>query len=186
MAESNRRDFLQAAGLAGMFSGVSAAALAQGVSGAGTVDRGEYFHPGNRPHAQDPLLGHRSRPRAHLRHDPRHPARRRRAGVLLRARIRRRSPQYRKEFGDVKLARERRRDHRRQVHPAGPRRAHPRSARAARHPRDESRQGLPRRQARDHLARAARRSPQDHQGDQAQVRHHVFRAPRSALRGARR
>ena len=51
---------------------------------------------------------------------------------------------------------------------------------------DEGRQGLPRRQARDHLARAARRSPQGHQGDQTQVRHHVFRAPRSALRGARR
>src|SRR6188508_4081 len=38
MSGSNRRDFLQAAGLAGMFSGVSSAALAQGVSGAGTVD----------------------------------------------------------------------------------------------------------------------------------------------------
>ena len=29
MSGSNRRDFLQAAGLAGMFSGVSSAALAQ-------------------------------------------------------------------------------------------------------------------------------------------------------------
>ena len=38
MSGSNRRDFLQAAGIAGMFSGVSGAALAQGVSGAGTVD----------------------------------------------------------------------------------------------------------------------------------------------------
>jgi predicted dehydrogenase len=38
MSGPNRRDFLQAAGLAGMFSGVSSAALAQGVSGAGTVD----------------------------------------------------------------------------------------------------------------------------------------------------
>ncbi|HET7809648.1 MAG TPA: Gfo/Idh/MocA family oxidoreductase [Steroidobacteraceae bacterium] len=38
MSGPNRRDFLQAAGLAGMFSGVSGAALAQGVSGAGTVD----------------------------------------------------------------------------------------------------------------------------------------------------
>jgi len=38
MSGANRRDFLQAAGLAGMFSGVSSAAVAQGVSGAGTVD----------------------------------------------------------------------------------------------------------------------------------------------------
>src|SRR5262245_8974238 len=38
MSGKNRRDFLQAAGLAGMFSGVSGAALAQGVSGSGTVD----------------------------------------------------------------------------------------------------------------------------------------------------
>jgi hypothetical protein len=43
MSGANRRDFLQAAGLAGMFSGVSGAALAQGassqgISGSGTVD----------------------------------------------------------------------------------------------------------------------------------------------------
>jgi predicted dehydrogenase len=38
MSGANRRDFLQAAGIAGMFSGVSSAAMAQGVSGAGTVD----------------------------------------------------------------------------------------------------------------------------------------------------
>jgi predicted dehydrogenase len=42
MGGANRRDFLQAAGIAGMFSGVSSAALAQaasqGISGAGTVD----------------------------------------------------------------------------------------------------------------------------------------------------
>jgi predicted dehydrogenase len=38
MSGANRRDFLQAAGVAGMFSGVSTAALAQGASGAFTVD----------------------------------------------------------------------------------------------------------------------------------------------------
>jgi predicted dehydrogenase len=38
MSGPNRRDFLQAAGIAGMFSGVSGAALAQGASGAFTVD----------------------------------------------------------------------------------------------------------------------------------------------------
>ena len=38
MSGSNRRDFLQAAGIAGMFSGVSSTALAQGASGAFTVD----------------------------------------------------------------------------------------------------------------------------------------------------
>jgi hypothetical protein len=38
MSGANRRDFLQAAGLAGMFSGISSAALAQGVSGAAIVD----------------------------------------------------------------------------------------------------------------------------------------------------
>ena len=37
-----------------------------------------------------------------------------------------------------------------------------------------------------HHARAARRRAQDHQGHQAQVRHHVFRAARSALGGVRR
>jgi predicted dehydrogenase len=38
MTQTNRRDFLQGAGLAGMFSGVSAVAVAQGASGAFTVD----------------------------------------------------------------------------------------------------------------------------------------------------
>jgi predicted dehydrogenase len=38
MSGSNRRDFLQAAGLAHMFSGVSGTAMAQGASGAFTVD----------------------------------------------------------------------------------------------------------------------------------------------------
>jgi predicted dehydrogenase len=38
MSGANRRDFLQAAGLAGLLSGVSSAAMAQGISGAGTVD----------------------------------------------------------------------------------------------------------------------------------------------------
>jgi predicted dehydrogenase len=38
MSGSNRRDFLQAAGIAGMFSGVSGTAMAQGASGAFTVD----------------------------------------------------------------------------------------------------------------------------------------------------
>ncbi len=38
MSGPNRRDFLQAAGIAGMFTGVSSTALAQGSSGAFTVD----------------------------------------------------------------------------------------------------------------------------------------------------
>jgi len=38
MSGPNRRDFLQAAGIAGMFTGVSSTALAQGASGAFTVD----------------------------------------------------------------------------------------------------------------------------------------------------
>src|SRR5688572_31258888 len=38
MNGTNRREFMQAASIAGMFSGVSGAAVAQGVSGAGTVD----------------------------------------------------------------------------------------------------------------------------------------------------
>ena len=139
----------------------------------------------NHSDAPHQVFRYRPRPRAHLRHDPRHPARRRRAGVVLRAGsgadrpvpqgIRRREAR-----------RQRRRDPRRQIHPAGAGRADPRPARAARHSRHEGRQGLPRRQARHHLARTTRRRAQGHQGHQAQVRHHVFRAPRSALRRARR
>ena len=60
-------------------------------------------------------------------------------------------------------------------------RADPRPARAARRPRHEGRQGLSRRQARHHLARATRRRAQGREGNEAQVRDHVFRASRSAL-----
>ncbi|HET9865449.1 MAG TPA: hypothetical protein VFP37_18580, partial [Steroidobacteraceae bacterium] len=45
MSASKRRDFLQAAGLAGMFAGVADAALAQAVSGAGTVDEANTSRP---------------------------------------------------------------------------------------------------------------------------------------------
>jgi predicted dehydrogenase len=103
MSGANRRDFLQAAGLAGMFSGVSATALAQGVSGAGTVD------PANTSQAEITPT-HRIRfsaiglDHAHIYGMTR--AIQRGGGELVSfysqdpAQI----AQYRKEFGDVKLA----------------------------------------------------------------------------------
>jgi predicted dehydrogenase len=103
MSGSNRRDFLQAAGLAGMFSGVSAAALAQGVSGTGTVD------PANTSQAEINAT-HKLRfsaiglDHAHIYGMTR--AIQRGGGELVSfysqdaAQI----AQYKKEFGDVKLA----------------------------------------------------------------------------------
>ncbi len=112
--------------------------------------RSEYLAPGNHSDAPHQVFRYRPRPRAHLWHDPRHSARRRRAGLLLfqGSGADRAVPQgvRRRE-----ARRERRRNHRGQVHPAGAGRAHPRSARPARHPRHEGRQGLPRRQTRASL-----------------------------------
>jgi hypothetical protein len=103
MSGTNRRDFMQAAGLAGMFSGVSGAAFAQGVSGAGTVD------PANTSQAEITPT-HKLRfsaiglDHAHIYGMTR--AIQRGGGELVSffskdpAQI----AQYKKEFGDVKLA----------------------------------------------------------------------------------
>jgi predicted dehydrogenase len=103
MSGSNRRDFLQAAGLAGMFSGVSSAALAQGVSGAGTVD------PANTSQAEIKAT-HKLRfsaiglDHAHIYGMTR--AIQRGGGELVsfHAQDAAQIAQYKKEFGDVKLA----------------------------------------------------------------------------------
>jgi len=103
MSGSNRRDFLHAAGLAGMFSGVTGAALAQGVSGAGTVDPANTsqseIQPTHKIRFSAIGLDH-----AHIYGMTR--AIQRGGGELVSfysqdpAQI----AQYRKEFGDVKLA----------------------------------------------------------------------------------
>jgi len=104
MSGSNRRDFLQAAGLAGMFSGVSSAALAQAVSGAGTVDPANTSQSEIKPTHQIRFsaigLDH-----AHIYGMTR--AVQRGGGTLVSfyAEDPAQIAQYRKEFGDVKLAR---------------------------------------------------------------------------------
>ena len=108
MSGANRRDFLQAAGLAGMFSGVSATAVAQGapsqgISGAGTVDEANTSRPEITPthHIKFSAIG---LDHAHIYGMTR--AIQRGGGELVSfyskdpAQI----AQYRKEFGDVKLA----------------------------------------------------------------------------------
>jgi predicted dehydrogenase len=108
MSGANRRDFLQAAGMAGMLSGVSSAALAQGapaqgVSGAGTVDEANTSRPEITPthHCRFSAIG---LDHAHIYGMTR--AIQRGGGELVSffskdpAQI----AQYRKEFGDVKLA----------------------------------------------------------------------------------
>jgi predicted dehydrogenase len=103
MSGANRRDFLQAAGIAGMFSGVSATAVAQGVSGAGTVDEANTSRPEITPthHIKFSAIG---LDHAHIYGMTR--AIQRGGGELVSfyskdpAQI----AQYRKEFGDVKLA----------------------------------------------------------------------------------
>ncbi len=107
MSGPNRRDFLQAAGMAGMFSGVSTDALAQGasqgVSGAGTVDEANTSRPEITPthHIKFSAIG---LDHAHIYGMTR--AIQRGGGELVSfyskdpAQI----AQYRKEFGDVKLA----------------------------------------------------------------------------------
>jgi len=108
MSGSNRRDFLQAAGLAGMFSGVSSAALAQaasqGVSGAGTVD------PANTSQAEITPTHHIKFSAIGLDHAHIYGMTRaiQRGGgelVSFYAQDPAQVAQYRKEFGDVKLAR---------------------------------------------------------------------------------
>jgi predicted dehydrogenase len=104
MSGANRRDFLHAAGLAGMFSGVSGAALAQGVSGAGTVDPANTsvaeITPTHKIRFSAIGLDH-----AHIYGMTR--AIQRGGGELVSfyAQDPAQIAQYRKEFGDVKLAR---------------------------------------------------------------------------------
>ena len=103
MAGPNRRDFLQTAGLAGMFSGVSATALAQGVSGAGTVD------PANTSQAEIPPTHHIRFSAIGLDHAHIYGMTRaiQRGGgelVSFYAQDPAQIAQYRKEFGEVKLA----------------------------------------------------------------------------------
>ena len=104
MAGPNRRDFLQTAGLAGMFSGVSATAMAQGVSGAGTVDAANTSQAEIAPthHIKFSAIG---LDHAHIYGMTR--AMQRGGGELVSffAQDPAQIAQYRKEFGDVKLAR---------------------------------------------------------------------------------
>src|SRR5262245_10051029 len=108
MSGSNRRDFLQAAGLAGMFSGVSSAALAQaasqGVSGAGTVD------PANTSQAEITPTHHIKFSAIGLDHAHIYGMTRaiQRGGgelVSFYAHDPAQAAQYKKQYGDVKLAR---------------------------------------------------------------------------------
>ena len=104
MSGPSRRDFLQTAGLAGMFSGVSTAALAQGVSGAGTVD------PANTSQAEIPPTHHLRFSAIGLDHAHIYGMTRaiQRGGgelVSFYAQDEAQIAQYRKEFGEVKLAR---------------------------------------------------------------------------------
>src|SRR6185295_7912591 len=108
MGGANRRDFLQAAGIAGMFSAVSSAAMAQanssqGISGAGTVD------PANTSRAEITPTHHIKFSAIGLDHAHIYGMTRailRGGGELVSfhsadpAQV----AQYRKEFGDVKLA----------------------------------------------------------------------------------
>jgi len=103
MSGPNRRDFLQAAGIAGMFSGVSGAALAQGVSGAGTVD------PANSSQAEIAPTHHLKFSAIGLDHAHIYGMTRavQRGGgelVSFHATDPAQIAAYKKEFGDVKLA----------------------------------------------------------------------------------
>jgi predicted dehydrogenase len=103
MSGANRRDFLQAAGMAGMFSGVSSAALAQGVSGAGTVDEANTSKAEITPthHIRFSAIG---LDHAHIYGMTR--AIQRGGGELVsfHSKDPAQIAAYRKEFGDVKLA----------------------------------------------------------------------------------
>jgi predicted dehydrogenase len=103
MSGPNRRDFLHAAGIAGMFSGVSSAAFAQGVSGAGTVDAANTSQAEITPthHVKFSAIG---LDHAHIYGMTR--ALQRGGGELVSfyAQDPAQIAQYRKEFGDVRLA----------------------------------------------------------------------------------
>jgi len=107
MSGPNRRDFLQAAGIAGMFSGVSGAAMAQGasqgVSGAGTVDEANTSKAEIAPthHIKFSAIG---LDHAHIYGMTR--AIQRGGGELVsfHSKDPAQVAAYRKEFGDVKLA----------------------------------------------------------------------------------
>jgi len=98
-----RRDFVQVAGVAGMFSGVPAAAMAQALSGAGTVDEANTSRPEIAPthHIRFAAIG---LDHAHIYGMTR--AIMRGGGELawVYARDPAQLAQYRQEFGDVKLA----------------------------------------------------------------------------------
>src|SRR5215510_224830 len=107
MSGSNRRDFLQAAGVAGMFAGVSEVAMAQaasqGVSGAGTVDAANTSTPEIAPthHIKFSAIG---LDHAHIYGMTR--AIQRGGGELVSffSKDPAQVAAYKKEFGDVKLA----------------------------------------------------------------------------------
>ena len=108
MNVSKRREFLQAAGLAGMFSGVPAAALAQaastpGLSGAGTVDEANTSRPEITPthHIRFSAIG---LDHAHIYGMTRAILRGGGELVSFYSADPAQCAQYRKEFGDVKLA----------------------------------------------------------------------------------
>ncbi|HEU4591911.1 MAG TPA: Gfo/Idh/MocA family oxidoreductase [Steroidobacteraceae bacterium] len=108
MNVSKRREFLQAAGLAGMFSGVPAAALAQaastpGLSGAGTVDEANTARPEITPthHIRFSAIG---LDHAHIYGMTRAILRGGGELVSFYSADPAQCAQYRKEFGDVKLA----------------------------------------------------------------------------------
>ena len=108
MNVSKRREFLQAAGLAGMFSGVPAAALAQaastpGLSGAGTVDEANTARPEITPthHIRFSAIG---LDHAHIYGMTRAILRGGGELVSFYSADPAQCAQYRKEFGEVKLA----------------------------------------------------------------------------------
>jgi predicted dehydrogenase len=103
MSASNRRDFLQAAGLAGMFAGVADAALAQAVSGAGTVDEANTSRPEITPthHIRFSAIG---LDHAHIYGMTRAILRGGGELVSFYSADAAQCAQYRKEFGEVKLA----------------------------------------------------------------------------------
>ena len=103
MSTPTRRDFMQVAGMAGVFSGVSSAAMAQALSGAGTVDEANTSRPEIPPthHIRFSAVG---LDHAHIYGMTRAIMRGGGELVSFYARDPAQVAQYRKEFGDVKLA----------------------------------------------------------------------------------
>jgi predicted dehydrogenase len=103
MSTPTRRDFMQVAGMAGMFSGVSSAAMAQALSGAGTVDEANTSRPEIPPthHIRFSAVG---LDHAHIYGMTRAILRGGGELVSFYARDPAQVAQYRKEFGDVQLA----------------------------------------------------------------------------------